>query len=183
MKKNDFQRIVKIFFKEKGFIFKGNNGYKILSNDYLIGISLDHNPYCKGYFIEYGAVFLPDEKKYPFRGFFDWDDRFLFTKGLNEDLKKYPINETEYDEDKLTECFEYCDRTEDDLLKQLYVNSELKLNALLDKGFVLKSYANQIEVLARLPECTIEKLLKLYEFDTRKINQFREQWGYDKYDF
>lgn len=183
MEKRDFQKIVKSYFKGKGFQFKGNNGYKILNDDYLIGVSLDHNPYCKGYFIEYGVVFLPDEKKFPFKVFFDWDDRFLFTKSSNDDLGKCQINEIQYDEDKLTECFEYYDRTEDDLLKQLDINNELKINALRDKEFVLKDYDKQLEALASLPEDTIEKLLDLYKFDRSEINRLRKQWGYDKCDF
>ncbi len=183
MEKGDFQKIVKNYFKEKGFRFKGNNGYKLIDDDYLIGVSLDHNPYCEGYFIEYGVVFLPDDKKFPFKGFFDWDDRFLFTKSSNIDWEKYQIIENQYDEDLLSECFEYCGRTENDLLEQLNVNNKLKINALLDKEFVLKDYAKQLDVFSRLPEYTIEKLLKIYKFDRSEISRLRKQWGYDKCDF
>lgn len=183
MEKKDFKRIVKEFFKAKGFQFKGNNGYKLISDDYLIGLSLDHSPYCKGYFVEYGVVFLPDENKFPFKGFYDWNDRFLFAKDLNEKLENFQMNEKQYDEEILAECYEYYDRTAENLLKQLNINYELKVNALLDKEFVLKDYDKHLEVLARLPDYTIQKLLNLYGYDRREINRLRKQWGYNKFDF
>ena len=69
MEKKMFQKIVKDRLKIEGFKIKGNNSYKLLGKDYLIGVMLDHNPYCRGYFIEYGVVYLPDESKFPFQGF------------------------------------------------------------------------------------------------------------------
>ena len=135
MEKKEFQKTVKDKLKSIGFTVKGNNAYKILDADYLIGVSLDHNPYCKGYFIEYGVVYLPDEKKIPFKGFFDWDDRFLFTREADADLGKYQIQEMEYDEDELTECFEYEARMPDELMTQLEINIQRKL-VLLEENAI-----------------------------------------------
>ncbi len=183
MEKKEVQKIVKEKLKSIGFTVKGNVCHKIIDDDYLVGVWLDHDPYSKGYFIEYGAVYLPDEDKIPFNGFCDWDDRFLFTQEPGADLEKYPIQEIEYDEDEITECFDYIERTSEDLTNQLEINIQKKLALLDDKEYVLKYYLNNLDLLARLPENTLKKLLGLYCYDRAEINRLRSQWGYDKFVF
>ena len=183
MEKKMFQKIVKDRLKIEGLKIKGNNSYKLLGKDYLIGVMLDHDPYCRGYFIEYGVVYLPDESKFPFQGFCDWDDRFLFTKEVNGKLEQFQIDELEYDEETLTECFEYEDRTAEDLSNQLEINIQKKLAPLKDREFVLRYYSNNLLMLAVLPDRTIEKLLNLYNYDRTEINRLRRERGYSKFDF
>lgn len=183
MEKKIFQKIVKDRLKIAGFKIKGNNCYKLWSEDYIIGVTLDHDPYSSGYFIEYGVVYLPDDGKFPFRGFYDWDDRFLFTKEANGDLEQFIINKMEYDEETLTDCFEYEDRTSEDLSKQLEINMQKKLALLENKEFVLRYYSDNLDMLAILPEQTIEKLLNLYNYDRTEINRLRHEWGYSKFNF
>ena len=183
MEKITFRQIVKKYFKEKGFQFKGINGYKIYDSTYLIGVCLEHHSYCKAYYINYGVVYLPDEHKIPFSGWFDWNDQFLFTKKYGDDLNKHSIEKTNGYDDNLIDYFEYELRDANELLEQLDGNVKRKMELIEDKEFVLNYYSNNLLVLARLPDCTIEKLIRLHEFDVNEINRLRKQWGYDKCDF
>lgn len=183
MEKKQFQKIVKDRLKIIGFHVKGNYCYKMLDNDYLVGVTLDHNSYCKGYFIEYGGAFLTDEDKTPFQGVLDWDDRFLFTKNPNDDLNQYTIENLGFDDEGLTECFEYDIRTPEDLVKQLETNINKKLMRVEDKEFILTYYLENIDVFITLPDKIISKLLKQCEFDIDEIKSLRKKCGYIKCDF
>lgn len=184
MDKTNFQKIVKKYFIEKGFQFKGTKGYKMIDNTYLIGVCLEHHSYCKAYRIDYGVVYLPDEKKVPFSGWYDWHDEFLFTQKPGEDLEQYAIgNIDDYDESNLVDYFEYESRDKQELLEQLEINENRKMELIMDKEFVLSHYSNNLNVFARLPDCTIEKLIRLWEFDVSEISRLRKQWGYDKCEF
>lgn len=184
MEKNEFQKILKQYFKKKGFQFKGNNGHRIWNGEYLVGVCLEHHSYCKAYSITYGVVYLPDNNKIPFSGWFDWSDQFLFTKQSGDNLEKYSIEKMDgYDETNLVDYFEYELRDPEELLNQIESNVNRKMELVFDKTFVFNYYSDNLHVLARLPACTIEKLLSLYEFDRREISRLRKQWGYDKYDF
>ena len=184
MKKSEFQKIVKNKLTELGFINNGINFHKIIDDDYLVGVCLDHNPYCKGYFIEFGVIYLPDEKKLPFDGFWDWDCTFLFTVDPCDDLKKYDLEELWSHNDSLTECFEYDIRTPEDLEYQLDLNLQKRLSVLDDKTFVLEYYHKNLDELIRLPVATISKLLNHYEYDREQVNTLRKEAGcYTKCDF
>ena len=184
MEKKDFQKIAKNIFKEIGFQFKGNNANKLYEEDYLVGICLEHHSYCKAYSIDFGVVYLPDANKIPFRGWFDWYDQFLFTRNIGDDIDKYKIhNFIEYDEEYLIDYFEYEKRETEELIEQLNSNITRRMQTILEKEYILEYYAKHMDVLARLPVSTIEKLIKLYCFDKAQINNLRQRWGYDKCDF
>lgn len=184
MEKKEFQKIVKKVLKEIGFQFKGNNAHKICGDDYLLGICLEHHSYHKAYAIEFGVVYLPDDNKVPFRGWFDWHNQFLFTKKAEDDIEKYKIEVfADYEEEYLIDYFEYEERGGEELIEQIKSNIDRRMKVILEKEYVLEYYAKHIEVFARLPICTIEKLIKLYDFDRKHINRLRQQWGYDKFDF
>ena len=189
MEKKEFQKIVRARLKKEGFVVKGNYAHKILDDDYLVGVELEHHPFCKGYFINYCVIYLPDERKYPpFQGFCDWDDHFDFTKNPEDNLNNYPLEENTvrdkvYDEDALVRYFEYDIRTPDDLIPQLDINIRRKLSLVYDKEFVLRIYQRYTDWLADLPECTVAKILDLYDIDRDKINSYRKSNGFTKYDF
>lgn len=69
MDKKEVQKVIRDKMRVLGFRSKGNCFHKIIDDDYVIGIYLDHHPFCKGYYIEYGAIYLPDDTKMPFKGF------------------------------------------------------------------------------------------------------------------
>lgn len=184
MNKKDFQKIAKKIFKEIGFQFRGNNAHKTIGDDYLIGICLEHHSYYKAYSVDFGVVYLPDDNKIPFHGWFDWHNQFLFTRNAKEDIEKYKIEYiTDYDEEYLIDYFEYEEREPEELIKQIKSNIDRRMELILKKEYVLKYYAKHIDVFARLPVSTIEKLIKLYDFDRNQINRLRQQWGCDKFDF
>ncbi|MBQ3128700.1 MAG: hypothetical protein IJC13_06655 [Clostridia bacterium] len=189
MEKKEFQKIVRTRLKKEGFMVKGNYAHKILDDDYLIGVEMDHHPFCKGYFIYYGVIYLPDDIKFPpFKGFFDWRNRFDFTKDPKDDLNNYPLEEhingfIDYDEDSLERYFEYDIRTGEDLAIQLDINIKKKLSSVYDKEFALNIYRDNTDSLARLPELTVAKILDLYDIDRDKINSYRKSKGFTKYDF
>lgn len=184
MKKSEFQKIVKNKLTELDFINKGIKYHKILDDDYLVGVYLDHHPYCKGYFIEFGVIYLPDEKKLPFDGFWDWDCRFLFTIDPCDDLRKYDIEELWPNNECLIDYFEYDIRTPEDLEYQLDLNLRKRLSVLDDKNFVLEYYYKNLDQLIRLPVATISKLLNHYDYDREQINALRKAAGcYTKCDF
>ena len=54
---------------------------------------MDHYPFCKGYFIDYGVIYLPDEEKLLFWGWCDWSASFLLTEASEDDLTKYHIED------------------------------------------------------------------------------------------
>ena len=83
----------------------------------------------------------------------------------------------------MIDYFEYEERGGEELIEQIKSNIDRRMKVILEKEYVLEYYAKHIEVFARLPICTIEKLIKLYDFDRKHINRLRQQWGYDKFDF
>ena len=184
MEKKEFQKIVKDRLKIEGFRTKGNLAYKLIDEDYLIGVMLDHNPFCKGYFIEYGALYLPDDlcfptdRSFPYQGYCDWDDRFIFTTDADIDLGGLRFEEMCWiKEEKLTQCFEYDIRTSEELIEQLDINIQRKLKLLEDKTYVLEYYKNNVDsFFIHKPMRTIEKLLNLYDFDREEVYRKRKAW-------
>lgn len=140
MEKKEFQKIVKDKMKKLGFQSRRNNYYKIVDDDYLIGVSLDHHPFCKGYFVEFGVIYLPDEEKLPFDGWYDWNAWFVFAKMPEDDLRKYHIENLDVDDDDLVDYFEYDIRSMEELNKALDLNIEKRLSLIYDKQYVLKYY-------------------------------------------
>lgn len=180
MEKKEFQNVVKDKMKVLGFRIKGNNCYKVLDNNYLIGVSLDHHPYCKGYFVEYGGLYLPDEWKIPFRGEYDWDNRFIFTINSKDNLLHYHIESIDENEEGLVDYCEYDNWETRELIKQLDLNIEKKLSLLYDKNYILEEYKKNLCFFISLPDYTIKKLMKMGDFAIDEVNYLRRKWGYSQ---
>ncbi len=179
MEKREVQKFIKNKMKELGFRSRGNGLYKILDDNYLIGIYMDHHPYCKGYFIEYGVIYLPDDEKMPFRGDFDWSSRFFFTTDPEDDLSKYHFDVDEADENfykKIFDYFEYDVFTLEELDAQLDLNIKKLLPALLDKNFVLEFYKKKLSVFTTLSTKTQIKLIKRGNYNLDIVNKERLKW-------
>ena len=179
MEKKEVQKFIKNKMKELGFRSRGNGLYKILDDNYLIGIYMDHHSYCKGYYIEYGVIYLPDDEKMPFRGDFDWSSRFFFTTDPEDDLSKYHFDVDEVDEDsygKIIEYFEYDVFTLEELDAQLDLNIKKLLPALLDKNFVLEFYKKKLSVFTTLSTKTQIKLIKRGNYNLDIVNKERLKW-------
>lgn len=181
MEKKEVQKFIKNKMKELGFRSRGNGLYKILDDNYLIGIYMDHHPYCKGYFIDYGAIYLPDDEKMPFRGDFDWSSTFFFTTDPEDNLSKYHFDVDEVDEDsygKIIEYFEYDVFTLEELDAQLDLNIKKLLPALLDKNFVLEFYKKELSLFTSLISTKTQiKLIKLGNYNLDIVNNERLRRG------
>ena len=182
MEKKEVQVIVKEKLKSYGFKSRGNNHYKMIEDDYMVGVSLDHHPFRKAYFIEYGGVFLPDEKKVPFCGFYDWMGWFLFTQNAEDNLEQLEQclekdiwgNGTE-----LLDYFEYDKKDKDSLIEALNINVEKKLLPIFDKEYILNDYRNDIDSLVTLPPDTVKKILKYGDFDMEEVEYQKKKSGKD----
>lgn len=179
MEKKEVQRMMRDKMKALGFQAKGNSYYKIVDNDYLIGVYLDHHPFCKGYFFEAGAVYLPDEGKMPFDGCFDYDERFVFTKTPEEDLNSYDLEGwDDSTSDELLDYFEYGQRSKEELDKQLDINIQRRLNKFYDKEYIFNQFRDDLMLLVDLPEATVNKIVQRGNFDEEKIYELRKELGY-----
>lgn len=180
MEKKEFQKIVKDKMKKLGFQSRRNNYYKIVDDDYLIGVSLDHHPFCKGYFVEFGVIYLPDEEKLPFDGWYDWNAWFVFTKVPEDDLRKYHIENLDVDDDDLVDYFEYDIRSMEELNRELDANIEKRLSLIYDKQYVLKYYREHMRgSFMCLPLATINKLSSLGDYDRKEVYRIRRELGYE----
>lgn len=175
MTKEDFQRVVKEKMKELGFSSRRGKYYMKVDADYVIGVSLDHSPYTHGYYVEYGALFLPDEKRWPFKGWYDWDSRFKFTgSGRIELSDLHPGIYGDYDDQLVRECAEYEGRSEKNLAHELEVNYEKCIIPLLNKEFVLNDYRNNWIKFRGMPCDKIEKICRLADLNYDEVMRIRD---------
>lgn len=177
MEKKDVQRILREKMKKIGFESKGNYHYKKVEEDYMVGVWLEHHPYCNGYFVEYGALFLPDERKMPFRGFCDWSMRFEFTKKAEDNLKNYPLENIFYSDKGLIDYFEYDKKEKEELSIALDLNIEKKLINVFNKKYVLDYYRKEIDMLVTLLPETAKKILAYGEFDMNEVERIKKENG------
>ncbi len=174
MEKKELQKFVKSKLKPLGFRSHGNYIYKTISDNYRAGIYLDHHPFCKGYFIEYGGrYFLNTDGESPFFPPFDWEERFLFTIDPAEDLSKY-IHEPDCrlvraPGAKLVDYFEYDVRTLEDFERQFDCNMSELFEKVLDEQFILNKFREDWISLSILPAKTVEKITKLAGLDFDEV--------------
>lgn len=175
MEKKDFQKLFRNYMKAKGFQVKGNYSHKFLGDDYLIGVWLDHHPFLKAYFVEYGVIYAPDEKRLPFSGWCDWTARFQFAANPDEDLRDYPIEDMDkWLRPQVIDWFEYDTRTERDFINSLDVNVEKRLAPVYDKEYVLDQYRRNWILFRMIPYKTLHKISTLAGLDTSKVIEFRD---------
>lgn len=178
MEKKEFQKIVKQKLKDIGFKSRGNHCYKIIDNEYLIGVSLVHCSYGQGYFIDYGIIYLPDEIKMPFDGDYDWSRKFWFTKDFEKNLQRYQLDNLEECHNELIDYFEYDIRSIASLKESIDINIEKMLSVLSDKKCAFKDYQNNLNVFVSLSEHEIKKFIKLGVVSKQVVLQHRIQRGY-----
>lgn len=144
MTSKESKKIIKSQFEQLGFQSKGNLCFKQIDEEYLVGVFLDHHPFRKAYFVECGGVYLPDERKTPFHGWFDYSTSFQFR--------------TESEEQKACDFLEYEFKTENDLIDEIQSNIDHVLRLYYDKSYI----ANQLkEDLMQIRKCSYQDLDKL----------------------
>jgi len=161
MNKKEFLLNIKYILKSKGFKNKGNFFYVIIDIDYLIGIYLDHHPFCDAYYIEYGVVFLPDGKNSPLSGEFDWSDRFLFKK--NDSNNNVKIDYLEYDNITFEQLNDY-----------LNINFNDKFNYIYNKNYIIDQFKNDWILFRYISYDKVKKISKLVNLNYEDIVKFRD---------
>ncbi|MBR2315084.1 MAG: hypothetical protein IKA56_00430 [Clostridia bacterium] len=176
MEKKEFQKLFKDYMKSKGFKIKGNCGFKYIDGDYAIGVWLDHHPFTKGYFVEYGAVYYPNNKEHPLCTTGDWSSRFYFTSNSGDDLEQYGIGylNKHFDRAKVVDWFEYDELTEEDFLKQMDINMEKRFASVYDKEFVLNIYRSDWVKFRMIPYDTVRKICSMIGLDAEEVILFRD---------
>ncbi len=180
MEKKEFQKFVKEKMKAMGFKSSGNSIYKILSDDYLIGLYLDHHSFCRGYRIECGALYLPDSDRWPIHGGleFDWQCYFKFPPKPGDDIWKCFERDDGYmNRENLIEYFEYDIRTKEELEILLNANIEKYLLPLYDKRYPIEYYERSNRRLVTKWWYIVDKILPMGNFDKDKIYNFKKRLG------
>lgn len=178
MEKKEFQKVIKQKLKDKGFKARGNHCYKIIDNEYLIGVSLIHRSYGQGYFVDYGIIYLPDETKMPFNGDYDWCRKFWFTKDYEKNLNRYQLDNVEECYKELIDYFEYSVRSIESLEESIDINIDKMLSVLSDRKCAFKDYKNNLNLFVSLSEHEIKKFIKLGAVSKQVTLQYRIQRGY-----
>ena len=179
MDKKEFQNLFKSYMKAKGFRIKGQGAYQFVDDQYIIGVSLDHHPFTKGYFVEYGAIYEPDaiQRQKGLLGKCDFRSFFLFTTDSNDDLNKYPIENLKcrVDYNVLTDYFEYDFRTEEDFKHSMDINIEKRLQLLYNKEYILDQYRTDWVYFRMIPYDTVHKIVKLAGLNIDEVIRFRDK--------
>ena len=178
MDKKDFQNLFKAYMKERGFKIKGNCAYQFIDDQYIIGIYLDHHPYTKGYFVEYGAIYEPDaiQRQKVLSGKCDFSRFFLFTADPDDDLKQHPIENPNccVKRNILTDCFEYSFRTEADFKYSMDINMEKRFQLLYNKEYILDEYRRDWVYFRMIPYDTVHKIVRLTDLNIDEVIRFRD---------
>lgn len=183
MDKQEVHQLVKSKLKPLGFKKRGNYYYKIINDNYWAGIYLDHHPYCKGYFFEYGGKYLPNSSwKTPYFPPFDWDNRFLFTITPEDDLSLFIHDPDCYSnlwhpDSKLIDYFEYDVRTLDELERSFDINYSVMFEPLMDENYILNEYRKDWTLFRTVHVNIAEKIAQLAGLDLKTVLEFRNNIG------
>lgn len=178
MTKDDVKQLLRRKMKRENFHARNGRYFKKLDDTYLIGVWLDHHPFCEAYYIEYGAVYLPDSIKMPFKGWCDWDFRFVFPNESDDHLHSYPIEDLNVD--GLIDYFDYSIGTPEMLSESLDQNIARRLSLLYNKEYVLNLYRNNWILFRMVSYDTVDKICRLAGLDRNKVYEIRDsnvtQW-------
>ncbi|MDO5576217.1 MAG: hypothetical protein Q4F84_03995 [Fibrobacter sp.] len=176
MKKKDVQKLVKDKMQQLGFTSiktSKNAHYKIFNNNYLVGIHLEHHPYCKGYFIDCGVIYLYDEQKEKFTGCnFDYGKGFLFTKESEDNLKNYNLEDRQ--DDNLTDYFEYDIRSQEEFEEALDTNLKFYLGKFYNQQYLLNLFSNDLSLFRAISDDFANKMLYLTGVDKVIVDKIRD---------
>ena len=167
MEKKEFKQFFTEKMKALGFQKKKDLYWKLLSDDYLIGLDIDPSSYCKGYQIHCGMIYLPNELKMPFRGCYDldWNFRFPLSAGDEFDFDKIPFrcvfDYELYSVQQLSELFE--------------CNYARLIVPMYDQEYGLQLMRNDWRLFRRHTNETIEALCGRMNLDVRAVMAFLER--------
>lgn len=150
MEKTEFKLYLRKRLKELGFEKRKDFYSKIMDEDYLVGIDLEHSSYVNGYQFRCGIVYLPNEQRVPFCGVFDlkWNFEFPFEPGQKLDFAKKPLKYV----------FEYEKYTLDDFKELFEKNYKHYIMPLLDPDYGIELIRKDWKLLKRCDPQTIKRL-------------------------
>lgn len=165
MEKNEFRNYIKHRFKALGFQSQKSINYAILEQDYLIALELYPCTYGKQYQVICGVIFLPDEKKIPLRGIYDYQCNFRFP--LEPDTPwdpGIPIQQQRWGIYLKYELF-----TQERLTSLIDYNIEQVMKPLYDRETVLNVFRDNWKMMNRFSVPTIEKLCSFANLDAQEV--------------
>lgn len=179
MKKEQLKRIIKNQMKELGFQYSAGKYFCYLDDSYVVGLWLEAHPYCKGFFINYGVVYLPDEDKIPFRGWCDWEDSFLFSKTPNMKIQFDLLDDYNANQNHsvLSDYIEFEEWNDEVLSKQISENFDRRFFKVFDKEYVINLYRNNWVLFRMIPYKTVKKIASLAELNYDEVVHFRDYGG------
>ena len=168
MTRKELRSFVKDKLKAEGFISQNRYLYKIIDEDYLIGIHLDPSTYCKGYGLVCGVIYLPDELKFPLCGRYDLQWTFCFPRNVGQklDLTKYE------DDTSLTTVFEYENHSVEQFEEYFELNYERFIVPLFNKEFGLEMFRKDWRLMNRFSVQTVNKLCQRASLDTQTVLKY-----------
>lgn len=172
MDRKEMRKVVKDFFKSKGFQSQNRYHYKKIDDDYLIAVDLFSAGFMKAYQIDFGAIFLPDEDKFPLTGRFDYYEICWFPEEPGDKLDLGDTPDCEFSRDNLTFYFKYEIYTPGQLEHYLEINYERFVVPMLDKNYILDYYRNHLRSLNALGEKTFIKMCIRAELDPKEVKEY-----------
>lgn len=174
---------IKKIFKEKmtklDFEVKGNVARRMIEEYYQVEVALEHHPFDKGYYIEFGVKFL-EKNHIDYSYNIDWNSYFLFTSTKDQNLYDFDLSEIRKSSE-LINYFDYKNKTIKEFIFELDLNLLRRLPIAYNKYNILTYYQNRINVLCSLPIEKLEKITKLGNFDIELINETRKKYGYSTF--
>lgn len=161
MEKREFKLYLKDRLIGLGFHKRKDFYSKVIGEDYLIGIDLEHSSYVKGYQFRCGIVYLPNELRVPFRGLLDlkWNFMFPFEPG----------DKLEFDRKPLRYIFEYEKYTVDEFEALFEQNYEQYIVPLHDPNYGIEMIRKDWRLMKRCDSQTIEMLCARMDLDYNEV--------------
>lgn len=163
MDKKELQKVFKSTMKDLGYTVRGTKSYRYITDDYIVVVMLDHNPYSKSYFVEYGVIFEPDERYFPIGRWLDWDSRFKFSS--DHDI----ANTTNY-----VDYYEYESGTIENFEQELIHNFNDRVTPVCNKEYVLDFYRKDWILFRMIPYETVHKIARLAGLNGDEVIQIRD---------
>lgn len=171
VEKREFRNYIKSKLRTQGYQVQKSSFYKLIDKDYLVGFELHPSSYGKGYYLHFGVLFLPDEKKWPFCGLFDHQMQLVFPNCLNEEIDTLSFPNPP----AWGRCCLYDEFSASQLDEILQLNYEHFIAPRLNKDYVLSLYRNNWKMMSWMNPSGIKKICGLIGADPYEVAEFLDR--------